>query len=87
MIDALPQNHMRIHFVDGTTLTVAFPPQRANQAGREILFDDIVKRRMLTIAADGALHVIPFENVKYVSVAPAPDELDARIIQGATFVA
>lgn len=87
MPESLPENHMRIHFVDGTSLTVAFPPQRANQAGREILFDDIVKRRMLTIAADGAVHVIPFENVKYISVAPAPAELDPRIIQGATFAA
>lgn len=76
---------MRIHFVDGTTLAVAFPEQRENRAGREILFDDIVKKRLLTIAADGALHVIPFENVKYISVYPAPDELDKTIIQGATF--
>jgi hypothetical protein len=87
MIDAVPENQVRIHFVDGTTLTVTFPPQRANQAGRELLFDDIMKRRMLTVATDGGVHVIPFENVKYISVSPAPEELDARIIQGATIAA
>lgn len=80
-----PQNGMRIHFVDGSTLAVAFPPQRENQAGRELLFEDVVKKRLLTIAADGALHLIPFENVKYISLYPAPAELDPKIIQGATF--
>jgi hypothetical protein len=79
-----PQNGMRIHFVDGNSLTIDFPPQRENRAGRELLFDDIMKKRMLTVAADGALHVIPFENVKYISVFPAPTELDKSIIQGAT---
>jgi hypothetical protein len=79
-----PTNGMRIHFIDGNSLTIEFPPQRANQAGREILFDEIMKRRILTIAADGAVHVIPFENVKYISVYPAPTELDKTIIQGAT---
>jgi hypothetical protein len=78
------QNGMRIHFVDGTQLTFAFPPQRENQAGRELLFEDIVKKRLLTVAAEGAVHVIPFENVKYISVYPAPEALDAKIIQGAT---
>jgi hypothetical protein len=76
---------MRIHFVDGTTLAVSFPPQRENRAGREILFDEIMKRRLLTIAADGAVHVIPFENVKYISVYPEPAELDKTIIRGASF--
>jgi hypothetical protein len=80
-----PDRGLRIHFVDGTTLVVTFPQQRENRAGREILFDEIMKRRMLTIAADGAVHVIPFENVKYISVYPAPAELDKTIIQGATF--
>ncbi len=79
-----PQNGMRIHFVDGNSLTIDFPPQRENRAGRELLFEDIMKKRMLTVAADGALHVIPFENVKYISVFPAPAELDKSIIQGAT---
>ncbi len=84
MDDHAPRNGMRIHFVDGTSLSISFPPQRENQAGRELLFDDIVKKRLVTIAADGALHVVPFENVKYISVYPAPAELDKRIIQGAT---
>ena len=79
-----PKNGMRIHFVDGNSLTIDFPPQRENQAGREMLFDEIMKRRMLTVAADGAIHVIPFENIKYISVYPAPQELDKTIIQGAT---
>jgi|APFre7841882724_1041349.scaffolds.fasta_scaffold01637_10 hypothetical protein len=85
MDDTRPKNGMRIHFVDGSTLVVAFPQQRENQAGRELLFDDVIKKRLLTVAADGALHVIPFENIKYISLYPAPAELDPKIIQGATF--
>jgi hypothetical protein len=83
----LENRGMRIHFVDGTTLAVSFPPQRENRAGREILFDEIIKRRLLVVAADGAVHVIPFENVKYISVYPQPAELDKSIIQGAVIEA
>lgn len=84
MTDDTPRNGMRIHFSDGTSLAFSFPPQRENQAGRELLFEEIAKKRLLTIAADGAVHVIPFENVKYISIYPAPAELDRKIIQGAT---
>ncbi len=84
MTDDAVRNGMRIHFCDGTSLAFSFPPQRENQAGRELLFEDITRKRMLTVAADGALHVIPFENVKYISVYPAPAELDPKIIRGAT---
>ncbi len=76
---------IRIHFVDGTSISVSFPEQRDNQYAREILADEIMKRRMLTIEADGCLHWIPFENVKYFSLYPAPAEGAGKfVIRGAT---
>jgi hypothetical protein len=76
---------LRIHFVDGSTLVASFPEQRENQFAREIMAEEILKRRMLTIEADGALHFIPFDNIKYFSLYPAPQQPEKFVIQGATF--
>jgi hypothetical protein len=64
------------------TLTVGFPVQSDNTYARAILGDEILKSRRLVVQADGALLVIPFENVKYLSIYPAPDELPAHTILG-----
>ncbi len=38
------------------------------------MLEAVLKQRMLVIEADGCLHFVPFENVKYMSVFPAPGE-------------
>jgi hypothetical protein len=73
---------MKIHFNDGSSLTVGFPVQSDNTYARAILGDEILKSRRLVVQADGALLVIPFENVKYLSIYPAPEELPAHTILG-----
>jgi hypothetical protein len=46
---------------------------------------DALEARHLVIEAEGALIVIPFDNVKYLQVYPAPKKLPAGVIRGASF--
>jgi len=79
-----PKRGLTIHFNDGTSLTVEFPDQALNEYARNIMRQEILKQRMLTIGADGALLYIPFENIKYVTVFPAPPDTPKFAIQGAS---
>jgi hypothetical protein len=75
---------LRIHFVDGSSLAVSFPKQRDNEIAAELLRDAILDERMITLEADGCLHYVPFDNVKYFSVYPAPENPGKHVIRGAT---
>ena len=75
---------LRIHFVDGSTLAVSFPRQKDNEIAAELAREAILKERMIAIEADGCLHYVPFDNVKYVSVYPVPEKPGKNVIRGAT---
>lgn len=75
---------LRIHFVDGSTLNVTFPQQADNAIAAELAREAILKQRMIAIEADGCLHYVPFDNVKYISVYPAPENPGKHVIRGAT---
>ena len=79
-----PTAGITIHFNDGTTMAVTFPQQTDNRHARDLMRDEVLQRRMLTVEADGAMLFIPFENIKYVSTSPAPDDLPRWCIRGAT---
>jgi len=77
---------MLITFVDGSKKLLEFPPQVADsdaQAASKL--KEALEARHLVLEADGALVVIPFENVKYIQVHPAPKKLPAGVIRGASF--
>jgi hypothetical protein len=77
---------MIIHFTDGTKKVLEFPQQLADGDARMAeKLKEMLEARHLTIEAEGALIVIPFENVKYVQVYPAPKKLPAGVIKGASF--
>lgn len=78
------QRGLRIHFTDGTSLVVRFPRQLDNKYAQEIAREAILEQRMLMIEADGGVHFIPFENIKYFTLWPAPPELGKNVIRGAT---
>jgi hypothetical protein len=84
-MEKTPQKGLNIHFVDGSTIKISFPEQAANQYGRKLKVDEILKKRMLMVEADGGVHFIPLENVKYLSVFPAADYADPGLIKGAHF--
>jgi hypothetical protein len=79
-----PNRGLTIHFNDGTSLTIEFPEQAANEYARTIMQEEILKRRMLTVEAEGALLYIPFENIKYLTVFPAPEQAPKFAIRGAS---
>jgi hypothetical protein len=78
---------LNIFFIDGSSLKVAFPQQTDDPDKRKMLVEEIIAKRVLTIEAEGAMHLIPFDNVKYMSVYPAPKDPLPGTIQGAKVTA
>ena len=77
---------MIIHFIDGSKKVLEFPQQVAQgDANVAPKLKELLDARHLVIEADGALVVIPFENVKYIQSYPAPKKLPAGVIRGASF--
>ena len=77
---------MIIHFMDGSKKVLEFPQQVAdNDASASARLKDALDARHLVLEADGALLVIPFENIKYIQSYPAPKKLPAGVIRGASF--
>ena len=77
---------MIIYFTDGTKKVLEFPQQLADgDANLAEKLKTILEARHLTIEADGALVVIPFENIKYLQSYPAPKKLPSGVIRGASF--
>jgi len=63
-----------IFFNDGSKLTLDFPKQSPNEAAAQMKLDDV-------------LLMIPFENVKYIQVYPAPEKVSGHTyIKEATVV-
>jgi hypothetical protein len=76
---------LEVHFTDGSKASVSFLTQTEDQYRRKLGFDEIIKKRTLVVEADGATYVVPFENIKYIRVFPAPEFTDPTIIKGASF--
>ena len=75
-----------IHFMDGTKKVLEFPQQVADSdVAAAARLKEALEARHLVIQAEGALLVIPFENIKYLQVYPAPKKLPAGVIRGASF--
>ena len=84
-MDDKPQRGLNIYFMDGTSVKITFPTQTEDNYRRKVMIEEILKRRALMVEADGGIHFIPLDNVKYMSVFPAAEHADAGIIKGATF--
>jgi len=81
------QRGISIFFNDGSKLTLDFPKQSPNDAAAQMKFEDVLKKRYVMFEADGALMLIPFENVKYIQLYPAPDKVPGHTyIKEATVV-
>jgi hypothetical protein len=84
-MDKSPQRGLTIFFMDGTSAQVTFPVQNEDLYRRKVMLDEILKRRALAIEADGAVHFIPLDNVKYMTIFPAGETVDPGTIKGASF--
>jgi hypothetical protein len=76
-----------IHFNDGSKVALDFPKQSPNEAAVQMKLEDVLKKRYVMFEADGALLLIPFENVKYLQLYPAPEKIPGHTyIKDATVV-
>jgi hypothetical protein len=58
-----------IHFIDGTCLNVSFPLHE-DKYKRALMVEEVLKKRVLLIEADGEIRCIPFENIKFMNIRP-----------------
>ena len=76
---------MTIYFNDGSKISLDFPKQSPNEAAAMLKLDDVLKKRYMLFEADSTFLMIPFENVRYVQLYPAPDSVQGHTyIKGAT---
>jgi len=81
---------LTIHFLDGTHISFGFPAQRANDAARSIMLEEIMAAPNLMIEADGALLIYPVSAIKSVQLTDLTGETikmpSKNIIRGATVI-
>ncbi|OGA21763.1 MAG: hypothetical protein A3I02_05425 [Betaproteobacteria bacterium RIFCSPLOWO2_02_FULL_67_26] len=77
---------LTVYFSDGSKLSLDFPRQAPNEHAAAVKVDELLKKRHLLVEADGAMLLIPFENVKYLQVYPAPSLPGLDCIKGASIV-
>jgi hypothetical protein len=76
-----------IFFNDGSKLSLDFPKQSANDAAAQMKLEDVLKKRYIMFEADGALMLIPFENIRYIQLYPAPEKVPGHTyIKDATVI-
>ena len=77
---------MLVHFMDGSKKLLEFPPQVSeSDAMAAAKIKEALEARHMVLEAEGAMIVIPFDNVKYVQIYPAPKKLPSYAIKGASF--
>jgi hypothetical protein len=80
------ERRLIIHFNDGSKKVVEFPQQLAEaDANLAARLQEALEARHLVLEAEGALIVIPFENIRYLQVYPVPKKLPSYAIKGASF--
>ena len=72
---------LKVHFSDGSSLSVTFQRQTQNESAAQLKLDDVLERRQMLLEVEGALLVIPFEHVKYLQLYPAP-----ALVRGHTYI-
>jgi len=75
------QRGVTIFFNDGSKLSLAFPKQSPNEMAAMLKLDDVLKKRYMLFEAESTFLMIPFENVRYLQLYPAPDS-----VQGHTYI-
>lgn len=79
------QRGITIFFNDGSKISLDFPKQTPNEHVAALKLDDVLKKRYMLFEADSTFLMIPFENVRYVQVYPAPAEVPGHTyIKGAS---
>jgi len=80
----LRKRGLTIFFCDGTNLHIEFPVQTDNEFAALLKLEEVLKQRQIIAEIDGAILIIPFENIKYIQGYPAPSKMPRYAIQGAS---
>jgi hypothetical protein len=72
-----------VHLVHGEPLKFSLEPSAAKKLGVSEDIERALQRNALAIEADNELLIIPYSNIKYVEIDPAPENLPFTIIQDA----
>jgi hypothetical protein len=75
------QRGLTIHFNDGSKISLEFPKQTENEAAAALKLEDVLRNRYVMFEAESTLLLVPFENVKYLQLYPAPAN-----VQGHTYI-
>lgn len=79
------QRGITIYFTDGSKISMDFPRQSPSEIGAMMKLNDVLEKRHMLFEADSTLLMVPFENVKYVQIYPAPAEIAGQTyIKGAS---
>jgi hypothetical protein len=81
------KREMTIHYMDGSQMKLEFPVQARNESAQVIKLKELLAARHVVVEADGALLIIPMENIKYIQAYPAPKKLPESVIRAASFTA
>ena len=81
------KREMTVHYMDGSSMKIDFPVQTPSEGAQVIKLKEALASRQLVVEADGALLIIPFENIKYIQAYPAPAKLPEHAIRAASFSA
>ena len=82
-MDDINQVIITVHLVHGEPLKFSLEPSEAKKMGVSEDIERALQRISMAIEADNKLSIIPYSNIKYVEIDPAPPELPLTIIQGA----
>jgi hypothetical protein len=81
------QRGLTVFFNDGSKLVLNFPSQSPNETAAALKLEDVLKNRYMLVEADSSFLMIPFENVRYVQVYPAPPSVpNHTYIKGARVI-
>jgi len=81
------KREMTVHYMDGSSMKIDFPQQASSEGAQVIRLKEALAARHVIVEADGALLIIPFENIKYIQAYPAPAKLPENAIRAASFSA
>ena len=75
--------HMVIYFMDGSNTKLSFPKQVRSDETVPIRLDAALDKPALIVEAEGGVMAIPFANIKYIRIYPAPKVLPDYVIKHA----
>lgn len=80
----LTKRGLTVIFCDGTKLQIEFTAQADNESAALLKLEQVLKQRQIIVEVDGAILIIPFENIKYIQGYPAPIKMPGYSIKGAS---